>query len=192
MTKNKKKFIISIIGAIIIFLLGITYISLPTYYGIEMMENIEINNLFLSFTIIYATVNLGIFLTLGSNPNNESIYMCIAGSIAGLLNIILSNYTDKSFMISFALFIFMITAIKLFTVDYYHDRKDAYYYIEGLCLAIFFIVGLVTSINLFGSSFLQTMMLGFFITIMGILRIFNVSIKTMLKAKRFLRKIKLK
>ncbi len=192
MTKNKKRFIISIIGATIIFLLGITYISLPTYYGIDMMDNIEINNLFISFSIIYATVNLGEFLTLGSNPNNESIYKCISGSIIGLLNIILSNYTARSFMISFAIFVFMITAVKLFTVDYYHDRKDAYYYIEGLCLAIFFIVGLITALNLFGSSFLQTMMLGFFITIMGILRIFNVSIKTMLKSKRFLHKIKLK
>lgn len=192
MTKNKKKFLVSIVGAIIIFFLGITYISMPTYYGIDLMDNIEINNLFISFSIIYATVNLGIFLILGSNPNNESIYLCMAGSIAGILNIIISNYSNKSFMLCFAIFVFMVTAIKLFTVDYYHDRKDAYYYIEGLCLAIFFIVGLVTAINLLGSAFLQTMMLGFFITIIGILRIFNVSIKSMLKAKRFLRKIKLK
>ncbi|MDE6292161.1 MAG: hypothetical protein K2L98_00610, partial [Bacilli bacterium] len=127
-----------------------------------------------------------------SNPNNESIYLCMAGSIAGILNIIISNYSNKSFMLCFAIFVFMVTAIKLFTVDYYHDRKDAYYYIEGLCLAIFFIVGLVTAINLLGSAFLQTIMLGFFITIIGIIRIFNVSIKSMLKAKRFLRKIKLK
>ncbi|MDE6141816.1 MAG: hypothetical protein K2G03_04355 [Bacilli bacterium] len=192
MTKNKKKFIVSIIGAIIIFLLGITYISMPTYYGIDLMENIEINNLFISFAIIYATINLGTFLMIGKNPNNESINLCIVGSIVGILNIILSNFTDKSFMISFAILVFLITAVKLFTVDYYHDRKDAYYYIEGLCLCIFFIVGLVTALNLFGSSFLQTMMLGFFITIMGILKIFNISIKTMLKSKRFLRKIKLK
>lgn len=192
MTKNKKKFIISIIGALIIFLLGITYISMPTYYGVDMMENIEINNLFISFVIIYATINLGTFLMIGKYPNNESINLCIVGSFAGLLNIFLSNFTDKAFMISFAIFIFLITAVKLFTVDYYHDRKDAYYYIEGLCLSIFFLVGVVTAINLFGSSFLQTMMLGFFITIMGILRMFNISIKTMLKSKRFLRKIKLK
>lgn len=192
MTKNKRKFIIGIIGAIIIFLLGITYISMPTYYGIEMMDYLEINNLFVSFVIIYATINLSTFLMLGKNPNNESINLCIIGSIAGILNIILSSFTDKSFMISFAIFVFLVTAVKLFTVDYYHDRKDAYYYIEGLCLSIFFIVGLVTAINLFGSSFLQTIMLGFFITIIGILRIFNISIKTMLKSKRFLRKIKLK
>ncbi len=192
MTKNKRKFLVNIIGNLIIFLSGIAYISMPTYYGIDMMENIEINNLFLSFTIIYATVNLGIFLILGKNPNNESINLCIISSISGILNIILANYTEKAFMISFAVLIFLITAIKLFTVDYYHDRKDAYYYIEGLCLGVFFIVGIVTAINMFGSSYLQTMMLGFFIVIIGILRIFNVSIKTMLKSKRFLQKIKLK
>ncbi len=192
MTKNKKTFLINLLGSVIIFLMGIIYISLPTYYGIETMENLDINGLFISFTIIYATVNLGLFLTLGKNPNNESIYLCIAGSTAGLLNIILTNYIAKSFSISLAIFILMVTAIKIFTIDYYYDHKDAYYYIEILCLIIFFLVGIMTSINILGTTMLKSIMLGFLIIIMGILRMFNISIKAMLKSKRFLKKIKLK
>lgn len=192
MIKNKDKFVIGILGSAFIFFLGVIYISMPTYYGVEMLENLDINSLFISFIIIYAAANLGTFLIIGKNPNNEAIYLSIVGSIAGLLNLILSNYITKAFPISLAIFIFLVTAVKLFTVDYYHDRKDAYYYIEGLCLAIFFIVGIITAINLFGGTMLQTIMLGFFICIVGILRIFNVSIKSMLKAKRFLNKVKLK
>lgn len=192
MTKNKRQFIVNIIGAILIFLLGVIYIMLPTYYGTKMMENIDINNLFLSFLISYSVIHLGEYLILGKNPHNEPIYLCIIASITGILNIILSGYSSKSFSISFALMIFMITAIKLLTIDYYHDRDDAYYYIEGLCTAIFFILGVICAINFFGNVTLQTIMLGLFITIIGILEIFNVSIKTMLKSKRFLKKIKLK
>lgn len=192
MTMNKKNFIMGLLGAIIIFLLGVTYISMPTYYGVEMMENIDVNNLFISFILLYVTINLSIFVILGKNSNNESIYLCIIGGIVGLINVILSNYFTKAFPISFAIFIFMVVGVKLFTIDYYHDRKDAYYYIEGLCLAIFFILGIITAINLFDGTILRTIMLGFFISIIGILRIFNVSIKFMLKDKRFLKKIKLK
>lgn len=192
MTKNKKSFFINILGSSLIFLLGIAYISLPTYYGIESFSKIDINDLFISFIIIYAIINLVIFLILGKNPNNEAIYLSIVGSIAGLLNMLLSNHINKAFSLSFAVLIFMIAAVKLFTIDYYHDREDAYYYIETLCLIIFLLVGIITAINLFGDTKLQATMLGFFITIMGIIRMFNISIKAMLKSKRFLKKIKLK
>lgn len=192
MTKNKKNFIINIIGAVLIFLLGIIFISLPTYYGFDMIKGANINDLFLCFVILYATLNLVLFFLKGKKGVNETIYLCMAASVGGLLDIILTEFTSKAFIISFAILVFMITAVKLFTVDYYHDRKDAFYYIEGLCLIIFFLTGVVTAINLFGDALLQTIMLGFFITIMGILRIFNVSIKAMVKSKRFLNKIKLK
>lgn len=192
MTKNKKNFLINIIGAIGVFLLGIVFISLPTYYGIDMIKGSNINDLFLCFVIIYATLNLVLFFLNGKKKNNEMIYLCMVASVAGLINIILTEFTSKSFIISFALLVFMITAVKLFTIDYYHDRKDAFYYIEALGLIIFFLTGVATAINLFGDALLQTIMLGFFIAIMGILRIFNVSIKAMLKSKRFLNKIKLK
>lgn len=192
MTKNKKRFLINIFGSSLIFLLGVIYISLPTYYGLESFSKIDINDLFISFIIIYAIINLVLFLVLGKNPNNESIYLCIVGSIAGLLDMLLQSHLTKAFSLSFAILIFMIAAVKLFTIDYYHDRKDAYYYIETLCLLIFLLVGIITSINLFGDTKLQATMLGFFITIMGILRIFNITIKAMLKSKRFLKKIKLK
>ena len=61
-----------------------------------------------------------------------------------------------------------------------------------MLLCLFLIVGVVISVNLFKDSAIQTIMLGFLFIIIGILDGVNISIKAMLKAQRFLNKIKLK
>lgn len=193
MSGNKKRFFVSAICSGIMFSIGVLYIIIPAYYGINFVTKINTNDLFISVMLIFAVINFVKYTLLGKNPNNENIYICITSCFSGILNLILNNYFNDSIALamSLAIFVLLITGIKLFTIDYYHDRKDAYYYIEGLLLAIFFVVGIITSLNLFSDMLLQTIMLGYFILIMSILDIVNISIKTMLKAKRFLKKIKL-
>ena len=94
--------------------------------------------------------------------------------------------------ISIMVFVLAITTVKLFSIDYYHDNKDAFFYIETMLLCLFLVVGVVISVNLFNDSTIQTIMLGFLFIIIGILDGVNISIKCMLKAQRFLNKIKLK
>jgi uncharacterized membrane protein HdeD (DUF308 family) len=85
-----------------------------------------------------------------------------------------------------------VTVVKLFTIDYYHDREDAFFYIETMLLIIFFIMGLMLAFNLFDDKILQAMMLGFFIVLISILDGLNGSLKSLIKSKRFQNKIKLK
>lgn len=193
MNLNRKRFFVGIVCSGIMFFMGVLYLTVPAYYGTEYMANIDTNDLFVSMVLIYAVLNFIKYFLLGKNPNNENIYISIASSLTGTLNVLLNEFLEKNIIlgISLLIFVLLITGIKLFTVDYYHDRKDAYYYIEGLLLAIFFIVGIVTSLNLFSDSILQTIMLGFYFIIIAILDTVNTAIKTMLKAKRFLNKIKL-
>lgn len=194
MKDNKKKFFVGTICGSIIFLMGVLYLTIPGYYGIDNMAEVDTNNLFISATLVYSVISFLRYVLLGKNPNNETIYFCIASSVMGIFNVVLAHYYQASIVLSMslALLVFIITGIKLFTIDYYHDRKDAYVYIESLLLAIFFVVGVVISLNLLNSSVLQTVMLGFFFIIVGILDIINSAIKSLVVSKKFLRKIKLK
>ena len=194
MSKNKKNFFIGMISCGIIFLMGVLYLTVPSYYGLEQMTNINVNDLFICMVLVYSVVNFGNYILIGKNPNNEVIWLSIVASISGILNVGLNLLFNPTYTLAMSLgvFIFLTIGVKIFTIDYYHDRKDAYYYIETMLTLIFFIIGIVICFNLFNDSIVQTIILGFFFIIISILEAVDVSLKGMLKAKRFLKKIKLK
>ncbi len=192
MSKNKKNFIIGQMGSGIVFFIGILYLLVPTYYGLNNMVNIDTNSLFISLSIIYGIIHFGFYYIIGKNPTNESLIVSLLSLLTGVLNLLMSRYLNSSINLSISVLVFTIsiTVTRLFTVDYYHDRKDAYFYIEGFLLTIFFITGLIISISLFNDPLIQTIELGFFLMIMGILDSTKIATKCLLKAPRFLGKIK--
>ena len=195
MSTNKKNFYVGIICSIAIFAMGVIYLTIPSYYGLAAMYNVNANNLFVSGLLMFACVNLVKYIVVGKNPTLERVYMTVASAGSGALNIVLGGFFDNQHMvlaISIMVFVLAITTVKLFTIDYYHDRDDAFFYIETMLLCLFLVVGVVISINLFNDSTIQTIMLGFLFIIIGILDGVNISIKCMLKAQRFISKIKLK
>ena len=195
MSENKKNFYVGIACSIAVFLMGVMYLTVPSYYGLAAMDNINANNLFVSGLLMFGCVNLVKYIVVGKNPTTERVYMTVASAATGALDIILGGFYDDQHMvlaISIMVFVLAITTVKLFTIDYYHDRGDAFFYIETMLLSLFMVVGFVIAINLFKDSTIQTIMLGFLFIIIGILDGVNISIKCMLKANRFLSKIKLK
>ena len=194
MRKNKRNFFVGIVCDAVLFFSSVLYLTIPTYYGIAQMGEINTNNLFISMTLIYSVLHFLRYILIGKNPTKESIYMSIAGGISGLANIFFGFFYNEVAILpmSFAFFVLLITGIKLFTIDYYHDRDDVYYLFEIMYLLIFFIVGIVSAFHLFSDSVLQTMMLGYYFILIAVVEALNDSIKSMLKSKRFLRKIKLK
>lgn len=194
MTKNKKNFFTGIICCGIMFLMGVLYLTVPSYYGLDHMVSFNVNDLFICMILIYSVLCFGNYLIIGRNPNNETIWTSIASSISGIVNVLLGLFLNPTLTlaISLALFVFLNAAVKIFSIDYYHDRKDAYYYIETMLTGIFLVIGVIICFNLFNDSVLQTIILGFFFIIISMLDAINVSLKSMLKAKRFLKKIKLK
>ena len=195
MSDNKRNFYVGIACSIAVFLMGVMYLTIPSYYGLAAMYNINANNLFVSGLLMFACVNLVKYIVVGKNPTTERVYMTVASAGSGALDIILSGFFENQHMvlaISIMVFVLAMTTVKLFTIDYYHDRGDAFFYIETMLLSLFLIVGIVISVNLFNDSTIQTIMLGFLFIIIGILDGVNISIKCMLKAQRFLNKIKLK
>ena len=192
MSKNKRNFFIGEIGSAIIFFTGVLFILIPNVYGLISSTEIAVNDLFLSMSLIIACIYFGFFYTIKSNPTRESIYLCIDASLCGILNIVLSHFLSES--LTLALSILALTAsssiIRLFTVKYYHDKKDGYFYIAGLLTGLYFVSGILISISLFDNPLIQTIELGFLLIIHGGIESINVATKSLLKAPRFLGKIK--
>lgn len=194
MSKNKKTFVLGLLGSGVIFFIGTLYMMIPAYYGISEMTNIDTNNLLLSFLLVYATIFFGKYILLSEKKLKESIYLTIVSATTGIINVLLNLFLESSMSLSVSLIIFTtaVIAVKLFTIDYYHDRNDAYYYLEAMFAIVLAVVGVLVSFNLFNDTVLQTMMLGFYIIFIATLESINNSLKCMLKSKRFLKKIKLK
>ena len=192
MSKNRRNFFIGEIASGIMFAIGVLYILVPNYYGLDNMSVIDTNNLFISLIIVYASIHLGLFYILGKNPTSESFLMCIVSILCGIFNVVMQEFTSASIALSISVLVFTlgITAIRLFTVDYYHDRKDAYLYVEAFLTIIFLVSGAIISVSLFNDPLVQTIELGFFLMIMGIIESMKVTTKCLLKAPRFLGIIK--
>jgi len=192
MSKNRKNFIVGIVGSIIVFVMGVLYMVIPNYYGVDNLGVVDTNNLFLSMAIVYSVINFGFYYIMGENPNKETLWLCIVSALCGLLNSYLSTFLSSSLTLSLSILALTlaITSIRLFTVDYYHDRKDAYYFIEGLLLICFFVCGFTLSFCMFDDTIIQTIELGFFQMMIGLIEGIKITTKCLLKAPRFLGKIK--
>jgi len=191
-SKNKKNFVYYELASACIFMVGVLYTLLPTLYGSNNLGELNVNDLFLSMTLVLSCLNLALFYIIGKNPTSECLYFSICASLCGIVNLIITPYFENSVTLAISILAITITfsLVKLFTVDYYHDRKDAFYYIEGILAIILLIVGMIISISVFNNPVIEIMELGFFMIIMGVIESIKGATKCLLKAPRFLGKIK--
>lgn len=192
MSKNKKNFIYYELESAVIFIVGVLFTLLPTIYGINNLEELNVNDLFLSMTLILSTLNLANYYVVGESPTKEYLYYSMCSSIVGIVNLLISPYFSNALSLAISILALTITfsIVKLFNVDYYHDRKDAFYYIEAILAIAFLITGMIISISVFNSPIIETLELGFFMIIMGIIESIRTATKCLMKAPRFLGKIK--
>lgn len=192
MSKNKKNFIYYELESGVIFFIGVMFTLLPTIYGPDNLGELNVNDLFLCMTLILSSLNLANFYVVGASPTKEYLYYSITSSIVGIVNLLITPYFSASLSLAISILALTIThsIVKLFTVDYYHDRKDPFYYIEGTLAIMFLITGMIISISVFNSPVIETLELGFFMIIMGIIESIRTATKCLLKAPRFLRFIK--
>ena len=80
MSTNKKNFYVGIVCSIAIFMMGVIYLTIPSYYGLAAMHNINANNLFVSGLLMFACVNLVKYIVVGKNPTSERVYMTVASA----------------------------------------------------------------------------------------------------------------
>lgn len=192
MSKNKRNFITGLIGSGIIFIIGVLYVIIPSYYGVENLGDIGPNNLFISFILIYATVNISVYYIVQRENDNEVIWMSIVTLIVGFINII-TDLLFKSYValrISILALSLLIVIVRLVKASYYKKNKDASYYFEYIYIVIYLVIGTLLPFTLINNKLVEITSLGFYIVLLSILDGMNVTLKSLIKAPRFLGKIR--
>jgi uncharacterized membrane protein HdeD (DUF308 family) len=80
----------------------------------------------------------------------------------------------------------IMTIIKLIKLDYYHDRNNGMVYVNLVTFSLFLLLGILTSVNLYFNQTVQTLMLGFFFTVNGLLQLSEDAIR-IISSKRELK-----
>ena len=71
------------------------------------------------------------------------------------------------------IWIILLSLIKLKKGDYYNDRKNKMWIFEVICLVLFILTGLLTTMNLYYENDIQVLVLGYFFLIHGLLELFD-------------------
>ncbi len=162
-----KKRLIELIISIILIICGVVILILP------LMNFTNAKMILIVMMVIYGIVNLIKYFSIRLTKDKDGLYTAIA-SIIVLSLMYFIDVEETSFKLTFILFVWIIlmSLIKLFKSDYYHDRKDREWIIEVTSLLLFIVVGILTSINLYNVE-TQVLVLGFFYLIHGILELLD-------------------
>lgn len=173
----KKNYIYNLIISFSIIVLGVLYLSFPSYYGLDKMSKIETGNLFFNFTLIYSLLNLSsYFIDRKNNKNNLILFILIGLSnmVCYVLN--LSIHATLVVPLSIMALLFLITSYGIIKVASMRLRNNKHYALEIIFLVILNLFGIVLSFNMLNDFVLQTIMLGFFISVVGSLDILSYSV----------------
>lgn len=164
----KKKQIIDLIIAAFLILAGVVILTLP------LLKIINIYKLFITVFTFYAIINLVQFLTTMKDKDYEGLFTTLASVITIIVAIII-DITSRPGNLAITLFVWVIlmSLIKLKKSDYYHDRGKLVWIVRIITLVLFILTGVLSTINLYCGAEVQTLVLGFFFYIHGILELID-------------------
>ena len=162
-----RRTLIEFITAWILIFLSCIVMVLPIFD----FNNIKV--VFISIIAIYGISHLfKNFTTLASKD-----YSGFSTSLNSVIILVLMLFLDinEPWNLALLLFIWIIlmSLTKLKESDYYHDRKNKLWKLNIFNLLLFILVGILTTINLYYTSDIQILVLGFFFLIHGILELMD-------------------
>ena len=162
---NKKELVDLVTGISLMLLAGVILL-LPTF---------KFNDLaFILKTIFgfYALIKLTQFLFTIKNKDFESLFTCII-SIGALSSLFLIELSTKNMVLVLLIWMGLMCLIKLKKADFYHDRKNKMWVLRLFMLFAFLTSGLLTGLNLYYEASVQTIIVGYFFFINGMLDIID-------------------
>lgn len=162
--KLNKKQIYNLISSLFIVLIGVILLVSRNL----ILDNA--NDLLYAIMYLYAFIKIIEYFMTKTAGDYENLLIAMASVIAGTAGIVF-NFASTPIVLSITLisWVAVLAIIKLIKVDYLMDRQNKMWYAEIIALGIFILVGILTSINLYFSVNVQTLMLGFFFLITGII-----------------------
>lgn len=163
---------INIIVSTTIIVMGILLLILSSATNAR-----PITMLYIVFTI-YSVIKIEEYIITKPKEDYEELYTAIVCALAALSGFKFNTYNPQIVLaLTLLTWVSAMCIIKLIKIDYYHDRKNKMMYINLGTFFLFLLLGLLTSINLYFSEQVQSLMLGFYFIIIGLLDIAEDLIK---------------
>lgn len=164
----KKKQLVDLITSVFLILCGSSLLIFPLFHFVD------VKLIFIAVLIIYAIFNLIKFILTYKSKDYEGLFTSIASFIVLIVAFNLNiNKVPWYLALCLLIWIILLSLIKLKKGDYYNDRKNKMWILEIICLILFILAGLLTTMNLYYENDIQILILGYFFLIHGILEIFD-------------------
>ena len=162
--KYKQKVDLSI--AVFLIIIGCSLLILPIF----KVVNLEI--VFITVMFLYSIANFLQFILTKSSKDYEGLFT----SLVSVLVVIASFFLDiieKPVNLAMLLMIWitLMSVIKLKKSDYYDDRNNKMWKLRIATLALFMLIGFLTSINLYYEEYIRVLVFGYFFFIHGVLEL---------------------
>lgn len=170
---------VEIICSVISLFMGIILLICPSF---------EFNNIKILFSIvlfIYSILNFILCIKVKKNKDYEYLFNTIISVITFLIFIIFYKNNNPLFLsLTIMCFVGAMSINKIIKVDYFMDKKNNSWYIRIVTFCLFILIGILTSINLYYSEAVQTLIIGFFWFINSCLDLSEPVINLLLKSKK--------
>ena len=90
-------------------------------------------------------------------------------SLGALISLFLIELETKNLVLVLLIWMGLMCLVKLKKTDFYHDRQNKMWILRLFILFTFLTTGLLTGINLYYEASVQTIIIGFFFFINGLL-----------------------
>ena len=156
----------------VLILCGIMLVIYPLF------GELSPNRLLYIILSIYGVIKLIEYVKSRLEGDKEDLYtgiLCIIVALSGIK--FLNNDTVIVISLTLASWTGLMAIIKLIKLDYYHDRGNIMIYTNLVTFSLFLLMGLLTSINLYFEHSIQTLILGYFFIINGLLNLLEDAVR---------------
>ncbi len=160
---NRRTYV-EFVSAAVLVVIGIITLVLPILNIINV--KLVLSVIMALYGITHIIKNFSIL-----NSKDYSGFSTALACAVILVLLLILDINNSPWNLALLLFIWVIllSLIKLKESDYYHDRKNKLWKLNIINLVLFIITGILTAINLYYTSDVQILVIGFFFLINGIL-----------------------
>ena len=164
----KKKQIVDLVTSVFLIVCGSVLLLFPLFHFVK------VKSIFIGVLVVYAILNMMKFVLTRKSKDYEGLFTSFASMIVLVVAVYLDiNKVPWYLALCLLIWIIFLSLIKLKKGDYYNDRKNKMWILEVICLVLFILAGLLTTMNLYYENDIQVLVLGYFFLIHGILELFD-------------------
>lgn len=175
--KYKQKVDLSI--AVFLIVIGCGILILPLFKAAEL------ELIFIIVMILYSIANFLQFILTRSSKDYEGLFTSLISVIVVIASFFL-DILEKPVNLAMLLMLWVtaMSVIKLKKSDYYDDRNNKMWKLRIATLALFMVVGFLTSINLYYEEYVRVIVLGYFFFIHGVLELTDPIVNYLLQKEK--------